>query len=265
MTGVWDWINRTNYVDKLIVRNFQKDTADEIAMQFFFQREYDYLIVTTDDVLGHPFQVLHLLEMEEKHGFPILSAWCNHLYSYASLCVDPIDSELLEDARRKPWPGLALEEYKFALSHDIASGAFGFPFFKVWYTGVPLTLIQKDVLRRVPFREWRLQRDDYCVTPEARREGRGVMQDVQWAMDCAEEDVPVTVDARVFLLHVFTGLGVGVSDGLALEVGRKPRVRFVPAVGEKRSPEEMDEINGLLGEIAASAWRKRRLTRNAEL
>ncbi|GAH89588.1 unnamed protein product, partial [marine sediment metagenome] len=40
---VWDAIKRTDYVDKLIVKNFQKDTADEIAMQFFLKREeYDY-------------------------------------------------------------------------------------------------------------------------------------------------------------------------------------------------------------------------------
>ena len=265
MPGVWGWIDRTNYVDKLVVRNLQKDTADEIAMQFFFKREYDYLIITTDDVMGHPYQVHNLLEMEEKHGFPILSGWCNHLYEYASLCVNPIDPKLLKDAQKKAWPGLALEEYNFMFQRDVAAGVYGFPFFKVWYTGVPLTLIRKDTLRKVPFREWRLRRDDYCVTPEAKREGRGVMQDVQWAIDCAREEIPITVDARMFLLHVFTGLGKGVSDGLVLEVGRKPGVRFVPAVGEPRTSEELNEINGLLGEIAMSAWKERRLTRNVEL
>jgi hypothetical protein len=266
MPGVWNWIDRTDYVDKLIVRNFQKGTASEIALQFFFrQDEYDYLIVTTDDLLGHQFQVRHLLEMEEEHDFPILSGWCNHVDLWASLRVEPLDPGFLEAARNRPFPGLVFEEYDFTLSRDIVAGAFGFPFFKTWFTGVPLTLIQKETMRQVPFREWRRRKDKYSITPQAKEEGRGVMFDLQWAIDCAEKGVPIIIDARVFLLHVFTGQGAGVSDGLRLEVGRNPRVKFISAVGEERSSEEMDEVNGLLREIATSAWKERRLTRNVDL
>jgi len=263
MPGVWSWIDRTNYVDKLIVRNLQKDTAEEIAMQFFFQRdEYDYLIVTTDDVVGHPFQVRHLLDVEEEHGFPILSGWCNHLFPYASLCVDPIDPESLEGALEKPFPGLDLSEYKFVLNRDVVTGVFGFPFFKVWYTGIPLTLIQKETLKQVPFREWRRWRDEFCITSEAKKEGRGVMFDLQWAIDCAEKAIPITTDVRVFLLHIFTGLGEGVYQTRSMDVGKNPRLKFIPAVGEERSSEEMDEINALLREISVSAWKERKLSRN---
>ncbi len=259
MPAVWNWINQTDYVDKLILQNFQKGVASEIAMQFFFQQdEYDYLIVTTDDVLGHQFQVRHLLDVEEEHRFPILSGWCNHVDLWASLRVEPLETEFLEKALNRPFPGMVFEEYDFTLSRDVVTGSFGFPFFKVWFTGIPLTLIQKEALKRVPFREWRRCKDDYCITPQAKEEGRGVMFDLQWAIDCAEKKIPITIDARVFLLHVF-------KTRSGMQVGQKPpSVHFFPAVDEPRSPEELAEIDGLLREISASAWEERKLTRKTE-
>ena len=255
MPGVWTWINRTSYVDKLIIRNFQKDTADEIAMQFFFSRdEYDYFIITTDDVVGHQFQVRHLLAVEEQHGYPIISGWCNHVKLWASLCIDPIDPKILEEALGKPFPGLELNEYGFAICRDIVSGIYGFPFVESWFTGMPLTLIRKETLKEVPFRGWRRWKDKFCVTPEAKKAGRGVMQDVQWAIDCAEKGIPITTDARIFLLHVF-------NTRALMRIGRKPHVEFIPAVREERTPEELAELDALLEEIAISAWKERKLTR----
>ena len=256
MPAVWNWLDRTDYVDKLVIRNFQKDTADEIAMQFFFQRdEYDYFIITTDDVLGHQHQVRHLLDVEERHGFPIISGWCNHLRLWASLRIDPIAPEVLEKGLSRPFPGLVLSDYDFALSRDVVAGEFGYPFFKVWFTGIPLTLIRKDVLKQVPFREWRRCKDRTCITRQAQTEGRGLMQDIQWAIDCAEKDIPITTDVRVFLLHVF-------HTRSKLRVGRDPvSVAFTPALGDERPQEELSEIEALLKEIAASAWKERKLTR----
>jgi len=259
MPAVWNWIDRTNYVDKLIVRNFQKGTAAEIAMQFFFQSgEYEYLIVTTDDLLGHQFQVMHLLAVEKEYDYPILTGWCNHVDLWASLRVEPLDPEFLEAARSRPFPGLVFEEYDFTLSRDVVTGAFGYPFFKTWFTGIPLTLIQKDILWRVPFREWRRRKDNYCITPQAKEEGRGVMFDLQWAIDCAREEIPITVDVRIFLLHVF-------KTGSAMRVGEDPSFSFTSAADEERSKEEMAEIEGLLGEITLAALKERKLSRNSEL
>ncbi len=93
-------------------------------------------------------------------------------------------------------------------------------------------------------------------------EGRGVMFDLQWAIDCAEKDVPIITDARIFLSHIFTGQGESMHQTRrAMDIGKNPRLKFIPAVDEKRSPEEMDEINALLREISVSAWRGRKLSR----
>ena len=80
------------------------------------------------------------------------------------------------------------------------------------------------------------------------------MFDLQWAIDCAEKDIPITIDARVFLLHVF-------KTRSAMDVGRNPRLKFISAMGEERSPEEIDDINALLKEISISAWKERKLSR----
>jgi len=247
---VWDPIERTDYVDKLILQNFQKDTADEIAMQFFLKREeYDYLIISTDDVVGAPHQVELLLEDEEKHEFPIITGWCNHIYPLASLCIDPIDPKAIAQALESPYPGLGAEEYRFPLLHDIITGSLGYPFFKVWFTGMPLTLIRRETLREVPFRAFRLTRDKHCVTPMAKKRGRGVMQDLQWAIDCAEKGISITTDARIFLLHVFGTLGT-------LKIGENPSVGFSAAKDHDVSKEEKTEIYALLDEIVDKAWRE---------
>jgi len=255
--AVWDWIDRTDYVDKLIIRNMQKDTADEIAMQFFFlQDEYDYFIITTDDVMGHPAQVQALLDAEEDNGFPILSGWCNHLDNWASLSLDPINPLILGKAFNEPFPGLSLEDYNFALRSDIAEGAFGFPFFNAWFTGIPLTLIQKKTLKMVPFREWRREKDRFCITEQAKAEGRGVMQDVQWAIDCAEKGISITTDVRLFLLHLFD------TSRSTLRVGRfTPQISFIPSKDMERYPQELGEIETVLKELSDSAWTERKLTR----
>ena len=245
---VWDAIKRTDYVDKLIVKNFQKDTADEIATQFFLKREeYDYLIISTDDVVGAPHQVELLLEDEEEHEYPIVTGWCNHIYPLASLCIDPIDPEVIAQALEKPFPGLGADEYRLPLLRDIVAGDFGYPFFNVWFTGMPLTLIRRETLKEVPFREFRFLKDEYCVTPLAKERGRGVMQDLQWAIDCDMKGIPIVTDARIFLLHVFGTRG-------ALKIGENPSVGLSAAKDHDVSKEEKDDIYALIGEIVDKAW-----------
>lgn len=247
---VWDCINRTDYVDKLIVKNFQKDTADEIAMQFFFRREeYDYLIISTDDVVGAPHQVKLLLEDEEENGFPIVSGWCNHINQWASLRVEPLDSELLVQALEEPFPGIGTVDYHFPGINEVVAGVLGYPFFTVWFTGMPLTLIRRETLREVPFKAFRFLQDKHCVTPMAKKRGRGMMQDLQWAIDCAKKGVPIVTDARIFLLHVF-----GTRE--ALKVGENPSVGLSAAKDSDVSKEEKDEIYALLDEIVEKAWRE---------
>ena len=110
-------------------------------------------------------------------------------------------------------------------------------------------MIRRETLKEVPFRPFRLMRDEHCVTPMAKERGRGVMQDLQWAIDCDMKGVPIVTDARIFLLHVFGTLG-------ALKVGENPSVGLSAAKDSNHSKEELDEIYALLDEIVDKAWRE---------
>ena len=73
-----DWVRRVDFVDKLIVKFYLHHQAHEIALRYFLDHpEYDYLIISSDDLLGSPDHVKLLLQDEEEHGFPVIGGWCN--------------------------------------------------------------------------------------------------------------------------------------------------------------------------------------------
>lgn len=244
----WDWVNRVDFVDKLIIKNHQWDTAVDIARHFFFRQEYDYFFITSDDVIGYPDHVKMLIQDVEEHEFQIISGWCNHLGPYASLSVEPMDPEVLKGSLEKPYPGLNLEDYKFVHVRDLVIGKYGYPFVKAWFNGCPLALFRRDALKAIPFRAWRYLRDKYCMTALAKKKGRPVMADIPIAIDCVEKNIPLMTDVRIFLYHIFGTRGI-------LKVGTdKPWVGFVESKNEKRSKDEIAEINALIAEASDMAW-----------
>ncbi|GAH86570.1 unnamed protein product, partial [marine sediment metagenome] len=219
----WDFVSRVDFVDKLIVKNYQWDTAVNIARYFFFKQDYDYYIYSTDDVIGYPDHLKMLIQDTEEHGFPIISGWCNSIAYLAALSINPIDEEILKNSLEKPFPGLTYENYNFLSVKDVATGAYGFPFVKVWFNGGPLMLFTRDALRELPWRGWRNCRDKYCITPDAKKRGRPVMADITFAIDCVEKGIPLMTDLRVFLYHIFSTSG-------NLRVGRdNPKMSFIAA------------------------------------
>lgn len=221
---VWSWIDKVDFVDKLIVKNYQKDIADEIAMRFFFKHpEYSYMIISTDDVVGSPDHLRMLIKDAETHKFPIISGWCNHRKRYASVSVKPCNVKKLRGV-------LKLRYYNLITIKSIVLNRYGYPFFRAWFTGMPLTLITRRTLKRVPFRPFRHIKDRFCITKKSKRKGRGVMQDVQFGIDCARKKIPIRIDARIFLLHIFLSRR---ETARHIKVGRKEAsVTFVKAEGE---------------------------------
>lgn len=244
----WEWVNKVDFIDKLIVKNCQWDTAVNLGMYFFFKREYDYFFICSDDVIGHPAQIRTLIQDVEENDFQIVSGWCNHLGFYASLSVEPMDAKVLKGSLEKPYPGLSLQDYKFVNVGDLVTGKYGYPFVKSWFNGGPLLLLRRDALKAVPFRAWRYLRDRYCITADAKKRGRAVMADITFALDCAEKDIPLMTDVRVFLYHIFGTRGI-------LKVGKdKPWVGFVESKNDKRTEEEIAEITALITEASDMAW-----------
>lgn len=242
----WDFVSRVDFVDKLIVKNYQWDTAVNIARHFFFKQDYDYYIICSDDVIGYPDHLKMLIQDTEEHGFQVISGWCNHLSHMASLSVTPIDEEILKNSLEKPFPGLQLKDYNFASVRDLATGAYGFPFVTAWFNGGPLLLLRRDALKEIPFRGWRYHKDKYCITPDAKKRGRPLMADVTFAIDCVKKRIPLMTDVRIFLYHIF-GTRKRIKVGI-----ENPKVSFVSA--EERTKDEIEEIEALIIEATNIAW-----------
>jgi len=247
IAAVWDWINRVDHVDKLIVKNFQWDTAMDICKSFLSKRpEYDYYLSCTDDVMGCPDQVDMLVKDLEENDFSAVCGWCGP-HGATSVAIKPPDLDVFRASLEKPYPGLRRSDYDFVTAVDLLMGKYGYPFVKSWFTGGPLLLMRRDAWIKVPWRPWRLLRDRHCITARGKRDGRAVMSDITFAIDCAEQGVSLMTDVRVHLYHIPHTRGM-------LRVGRdKPKIFFVPAEGE-RTDEELAEINALLGDCMQSAW-----------
>lgn len=216
----WQWADRVCFVDKLIIRNHMHHIAHQIGMDYFFEhREYDYYIISGDDALGTPHHLKLLLEDEEANHFPVISGWCSvdvGANSNAAVCVKSCHPNVIKDRRVLPYG------YHFVPMRDILTGKHGFPYMKAWFNANALNLVRREILKNVPYRPFKVQRDHLCITPETKKKGRGVMFDLQFAIDCAEKKVPITVDTRIFLLHARTKR--------LSKVGREPaEVQFVKA------------------------------------
>jgi len=216
----WQWADRVDFVDKLIVKNYMHHQAHQIGLKYFFDHpEYDYYVISTDDALGTPHHIRLLLEDEEQHKFPVVSGWCSidpQKNGLASLTIEPCHPDVLKYRKVKPYG------YKFVTIKDVLVGKYGFPFIKAWFNANALNLVRRETLKKVAYHPFKLQHDGHCITKETKKKGRGVMFDIQFAFDCAKNNIPIMVDTRIFLLHVRT-------RGLS-KVGRKPsKVIFVKA------------------------------------
>lgn len=220
----WDWVNKVDFLDKLIVKNHLLHEAHAYAMKYFAEhREYDYFLMSSDDVLGTPDLVHLLLEDEEKHDFPVVSGWCNVLVDklWAAVSVKPMNPQIIASKL------VAYESYDFVHIYDIILAKHGYPFFKAWFVGLPLTLIKREVLEKVPLRPFKTRSRDvfakFALDPEVQKTGRGTMFDLQFAVDCAKEKIPITIDSRAFLLHFG-------FMGKYLNIGVEPReISFIKA------------------------------------
>lgn len=189
-----DWREKVDFIDQLIVKNHMAHVAHQKATRFFFKHDYDYLLVTSDDILGTPYNARLLLEDLEKEQFPVLSGWTDAIEDgKAALTLKPVQGIKERKIRR--------EGYEFIRRLDLYTGKYGFPFIKVWYTGLPFTAIRRDILKKVPLKPFMTTKDEFCVTTKAKQKGRGIMFDLQFSLSCAKKGIPITIDTRCFLLH----------------------------------------------------------------
>jgi hypothetical protein len=225
----WSWVDKVDFVDKLIVKNHVHHVAIKIGMDYFKEHEeYTHLLLSSDDVLGTPDYVNMLIRDEEEHGFPVVTGWNNtaHRDNYSNITVERV--KVVDKNLNKTTETFRPSKvYPYLSVVDVAAGKYGYPFIKAWYVGFPLALFQRKTLMEVPFRPFLLQKDGLCNTPETAAKGRGTGYDLQFCIDCQKKKIPIRVDTRVLLLHF------GKTKAL-LNIGREEAsVRLVAAGGRK--------------------------------
>ena len=199
------WVNSVDFVDKLELNYFMHHEANAFIRKYFLEhKQYKYLILSTDDILGTACNVKQILRDEREHNFPVISGWTNIRLnkSWAAVSLRPHDGIETKIS--------TYESYHFVDMADILTGRLGYPFFKAWFVGLPLTLMTREVVEKVSFEGFMLQKDKLCLTPETKEHGRPVMFDLQFAIDCARLGIPIMIDTRCFMLH----FGFGVVNSL---------------------------------------------------
>ena len=187
---VWRWIDKIDFLDKLVIKYFTHDKAHEIAKEFFMRhREYSHMLVYAEDILATPCHVKMLIKDAESRDFDVISGYSNF------------------DLKRK-WLAFSLKN--LSKTKIISANQYGFPtidyiltdkfndvYLRVFFVGLPLTLIKRSVLEKVSFRPYKYI-IDYALGKKLKR---GIMFDLQFAIECYKLGIPIYIDKRVFVIH----------------------------------------------------------------
>jgi hypothetical protein len=173
--------------DKLLIKGYLHEEAHKIARDFFLEhKEYTHLIICAEDVLVTPCHLKLLLQDIEEHPeFPVIAGYSNFDFTHNWLNITDLDL-------RRTYVMFA-EQYRFIPPLSVMSGKYP-TFMRVFFQGLALAAIRRDVVEKIPFRPYKRVSDRLGYN-------RGVMFDLAFAIDCANANIPQYVDTRLWLIH----------------------------------------------------------------
>jgi len=212
----WYWINKVDFLDKLIVKYWPHNLAHEKARKFFLEHpEYTHLLIYAEDIMATPDMVKLLIKDAEEHDFPVVSGYSNYDLRHYDVNITDRD---LTNVRV-----FSAHQYKFYTLYDVLSGRLGWPFKQVFFVGLPLTLIRRDVVEKIEFKPYRVVVDRTLGV----RVKRGWGFDLQFAINCKKMGIPIIVDLRLLCLHFGdTRRFINIRD-------KRPYVKFIPKNGKE--------------------------------
>lgn len=205
------WISQVDFLDKLLIKNYPHHEAHQIALKFLKEHpEYDYILIYAEDTIFTPDMVRLLISDVEKWDLKVVSGYTN--WSFVRNWLNFTKKDLTYTAI------VFAENYRFETVDKILDPNYDFPLTKVWFVGLPLTLIHRDV-----FIGWGAKPDRW-VTDRllGKPMKRGIMFDLSFAKYCARNKIDIWVDLRVFGVHY------GDTRRFINLVGKKPEVKFIP-------------------------------------
>lgn len=189
------WRDQIDFIDRLEVMGFKHPEAHRIADQFFLEHpEYTHFLMLAEDVIITPDMVRQLLRDYEETRFPVICGYSNIAFHKDTVNITQKDLRGIRVNLQ--------EQYKNPTLHDVLAKRLDYPFVKVFYHGLTLSLIERSILLKIPFRPYktildslRSKRFREPLTPH------GIMFDLQFAIDCANNDIPIYCDLRLLTIH----------------------------------------------------------------
>jgi hypothetical protein len=182
------WIDQIIFLDKLLVKYYNHEEAFQIIRKFFLEHnEYTHLLIYAEDVLATPDAVKLLIKDAEEYNYPVVTAWFNFDFKHDWIAIST------KDLSRERI--VLAEQYSFLKPTDMLF--YDSPFMEVTFTGMPLTLIRRNVVEKVTFKPYSYTHDKILGTYMK----RGTMFDLQFCLECKQLGIPIMLDERVFAVH----------------------------------------------------------------
>jgi len=200
-------IRRIDYVDIALAKNYDATEALNILRSYALKNDYDYMILTSDDVIIPYNAPLKIMLDCELYNPPAITGYSriNPYTQYVNLTLKPIPN-----IERRVNTTIWMHEYGFISIYDVLSNLYnGNEILKVWFVGFSLTAIRNDILEKwipKPFNQ------NGC-------------HDLQFTYETWKMNIDRYADLTVYIPHIPTGksgLLVGVEPP-ELEVKRKTK------------------------------------------
>ena len=190
----WYWVEKIDFLDKLIIKYHLHHEAHEIAQKFFLEhKEYTHFLIVTDDIAVTPDHVKLLIRDYLEYKYPVISCYTN--WEWWNDWVNVTSRDLRNKVIVSPY------NYGFyRLKHLLelmVNKKISYPLMKVFFVGLPCTLIERSVVEKVGFRPYKYITDNTLGILAK----RGIMFDLQFAIDCANNNIPIYVDLRCLITH----------------------------------------------------------------
>jgi len=177
------WRNRNNKYDHLIVKHYPLSEALNLARNFFLKHsEYTHLLIWAEDVIANTEHAKLLEEDYETYKYKVISG-----YSTISFTDEHINITQKDLSKEYIY---TREQYNLFRMSQVIYQTIEYPIIKVFFQGHSLSLIERSVVEKIPFRHYKIVND------------MGVMQDLQFAIDLHKNNIPQYVDLRVYVPHL---------------------------------------------------------------
>lgn len=171
--------------DKLLVQYYSEIPAYKVIRDFFLSKDYDYLVLATDDIVVKPEHIERLKYSLEVFGGPVLSGMMNvdqHEYQKPDGNLNICYELALKDKK--------LRYYSWITRNILPEKEF----FQVKFAGFGLTAIRRDIIEKYEF------------AGDAIFKGKGMQfgasLDFVFCWWCHENNVPIWVDQKIDMQHL---------------------------------------------------------------